>query len=867
MGDVMGLGKFGLHCCASIVLVSAAAPVLAQDQEERTYDLPAQDLKFALRTVARSAGFQLIADSSALRGKQAKSLKGVYTVEEAISALLEGSELIGEVRNRTVFVRGRGETPRYEVASAAGDDAITVTGSRINAPLASPLVTISRESMRDAGQNDLGEAVRALTQSHSGGQNPGIGIGSFAAGTSNFNSVSTLNLRGLGSDATLTLLNGHRLSFSGVHQAIDISAIPIDAVDRIEVLTDGASAIYGSDAVGGVANVILKTDYDGVYASGRIGGSTDGGNFEQQYSAVAGKSVGWGGFVATYDFTKNTPILAGERGYASRLFRDSSLFPSRTSHSASLSGHVEIAPVLTLAVDGLYNHRSHRSTAPNSTTASYRSNGSDNRAWTTSWALAPSLKFSGFKDWSIVGDIAAGASRAHYSTIVASGGSLNYDTHGCYCSTLFSAELSANGNLFPLGGGMARLALGGGYRRNALDYTRKRTYFRPLPATEENFSDAQESLYGFVEASLPLVGDATSLPFLRRLTLTGAVRYEDYRGMGGTATPKLGIIVHPSPDLEVKASWGRSFKAPTLYQQHLLQQIYLFDVTGYGTGYLSSSTILYRAGGNPDLAPERATNWTATLIAQPRALRGLKVEISAFHIRYSQRVLEPIGSASGILDSPDFRQLLTFNPTSAQIASAIAQAPLGLSNFASGAFDPAKVVAIVDNRFVNVAVQTIKGVDMAIQQGWPLSSGSDLQISAAASYLESRQQLVAGQPAIERAGIIFNPPHWRLRGSLSWRTERLTFSAFANHIGTVWDNRSATGSRIAGQTPIDVTLRYRPELSASSLKGLELTLSARNLFDDEPSLFATQSAYFTPYDSTNYSPLGRVLTIQVSKRW
>jgi iron complex outermembrane receptor protein len=83
MGDVMGLGKFGLYCCVPIVLASAAAPVFAQGQEKRTYDLPAQDLKFALRTVARSAGFQLIADSRALRGKQSKALKGQYTVEEA----------------------------------------------------------------------------------------------------------------------------------------------------------------------------------------------------------------------------------------------------------------------------------------------------------------------------------------------------------------------------------------------------------------------------------------------------------------------------------------------------------------------------------------------------------------------------------------------------------------------------------------------------------------------------------------------------------------------------------------------------------------------------------------------------------------
>src|SRR3546814_5220261 len=72
----------------------------------------------------------------------------------------------------------------------------------------------------------------------------------------NLDSSSQLNLRGLGPDATLTLLNGHRLPYGGAFAGIDISAIPVAAVERLEIVPDGASAQYGSDAVAGVANKI-----------------------------------------------------------------------------------------------------------------------------------------------------------------------------------------------------------------------------------------------------------------------------------------------------------------------------------------------------------------------------------------------------------------------------------------------------------------------------------------------------------------------------------------------------------------------------------------------------------------------------------
>src|SRR5690606_41548850 len=119
---------------------------------------------------------------------------------------------------------------------------------------------------------------------------------------------SSLNLRGLGPDATLTLLNGRRMAYGGFSQAVDISAIPVEAVERIEIVPDGASAIYGSDAVGGVGNVILKREYAGVAAGVRYGRASGGGQATREYTLTAGATWSGGGLIATHKDLSADPI-------------------------------------------------------------------------------------------------------------------------------------------------------------------------------------------------------------------------------------------------------------------------------------------------------------------------------------------------------------------------------------------------------------------------------------------------------------------------------------------------------------------------------------------------------------------------------
>jgi len=161
---------------------------------------------------------------------------------------------------------------------------IEVTGSnikRIDTETPSPVVVIGREEIQKTGQRDVAELLRTVSAASAGSQLDNSS-GSFSGG------AQTVSLRGLGSAATLVLLNGRRLPPSayadpntGNSTVYNLNSIPVDAIDRIEVLKDGASAIYGSDAIAGVVNIILRRDYVGAEISGNYGqaeGSSEWGS-------------------------------------------------------------------------------------------------------------------------------------------------------------------------------------------------------------------------------------------------------------------------------------------------------------------------------------------------------------------------------------------------------------------------------------------------------------------------------------------------------------------------------------------------------------------------------------------------------------
>ena len=190
-------------------------------------------------------------------------------------------------------VSGNGTTPQ-------AIQEIVVTGSRIRgaAPVGSTVIGLSREDIVSSTAITTTQLLQEVPQV----ANLGVSETSRgqAGGSANITYSSGINLRGIGPYATLTLLNGHRAVGQGTGgQLFDPSAIPTIALQRLEVVADGASAIYGSDAIAGVVNLILRRNYDGAEVNLHYGG---GDHYdERQLSAIIGKTWDTGGFMIAYE--------------------------------------------------------------------------------------------------------------------------------------------------------------------------------------------------------------------------------------------------------------------------------------------------------------------------------------------------------------------------------------------------------------------------------------------------------------------------------------------------------------------------------------------------------------------------------------
>ncbi|HEX4693589.1 TonB-dependent receptor [Sphingomonas sp.] len=846
-----------LSICAAPLAILAAPAAGAQTAERQAYELPAQPLANSLRAVSIASRRSIVAPSSIVADLQAPALAGSFTVEEALTALLAGSGLRARAAGQS-YVIDR-DTGAGDGVTAGGSD-IIVTGSRIRGgPVASPVITVARADFADQGKHDLGEVVRSIPQSFGGGQNPGLGINVPSASGIDIGGASSLNLRGLGSDATLTLLDGRRLAFTASRQSIDVSAIPIGAVERLEIVPDGASAIYGSDAVAGVANIILRRKADGVEAGARIGAASDGGDFQQQYFATAGASWSGGSVVGSYDYGRNTAIVGAQRSFAAGK-PGLTLYPALHHHSAMLVGSQNLTANLKFEVDALFNIRWSTSTFPTVPSGDIKLGRATNSYRDRSWAIAPALTLDLAGDWRVVLSGAVGQERVNSRQDTCTATACTQSSSGFYANRERAIELGGDGRLFELPGGAAKIAIGAGYR--SIDFARYATN-----GSAVNTSHRQSSYYGYGELELPLVGGASAMPGLYRLTATGAVRYERYPGQGGVATPKVGLVYAPMPDLDVKLSWGKAFRVPTQYQQYQPRAavIYPPSIVG-GSGFPAAAGVLYVQGGNPALKPERATTWSATVALHPRAVPGASLEVSYFRVDYRDRIVSPIAFVSQALSNPLYASQIVRNPSAAFQAQVIASAAT-LFNITGVAYDQANIVAFIDNASVNAGRQRAQGIDVLARYRTTFPDGQRVGLTVDLSYLDSDQQISSTQPVIPLAGRIFSPPRWRSQSTLSYGVGPLSLAATLNVSGDLLDARTVTPLPIAGMTTVDLTSRFRLSNVPGPLRGVEFSVSVSNLFNTKPPLIVSPGVTDTPYDSTNYSPVGRFVSIGLSRKF
>ena len=195
-----------------------------------------------------------------------------------------------KVATAVAHILGIGAVMLAVLPVQAQDIRVDVTGSnikRVEGEGALPVTVITREDIQRTGASTVEQLLQTVSVALQGNNNTG------AASTAGFNAagVSGVSLRGLGSQRTLVLINGRRISAGGTitdSVTVDVNSIPLAAIQRIEVLKDGASAIYGSDAIAGVINFILRQDYQGAEVSVYYGDSKDGGGSSKRVTGSAG---------------------------------------------------------------------------------------------------------------------------------------------------------------------------------------------------------------------------------------------------------------------------------------------------------------------------------------------------------------------------------------------------------------------------------------------------------------------------------------------------------------------------------------------------------------------------------------------------
>lgn len=886
---------FRLALCSAIAASLAPAITLAQPEADAVqskdtvrFDIPSQPMAQALRTYAAQAGMQLLYRTDVVSALTAPALTGEFDRPTALRRLLAGTDLevvysstlVATVRRRDAAPvpprdaetiekvapskesADHAEEPPVGKDSPAAMESIVVTGSRIRGGTSpSPVITIGAETIREEGFADLGEVARSIPQNFRGGQNPGV-VGGATAGAGglanqNITGGSSLNLRGLGADASLTLLNGRRMSYGSFVQSVDISAIPVEAVERVEIVADGASAIYGSDAVGGVGNVILFRDYDGVAASARYGAATEGGLATREFNLTGGTTWSSGGFIATAKSVDTNALFARQRDYTAYMFDPSTLYPQSDMSSGLLSMHQSLGSSVELKLDALLSER-HQTTYPYNTGLTPYYGIMNTRTMTT--LVSPGLDISLPNGWTLQLGGSRGRDQVTYRQTqigIPSGDRLLWN-HQCLCNETHAYEIGVEGPLFTLLGSEARLAAGGGYRKNEFSMRNRLTKTTAVEGGES-------SRFAYAEVNLPLVGPDSNVRGIHRLELNLAARSEDYDSFGGVTTPKAGLIYSPTADLTLKGSWGKSFKAPTLFQRYWARTVQL-DLPDYygGTGYPPTATILYLAGGNPNLGPERARTWSTSLAFHPEAVPGLQGEVTWFDIDYTDRVIEPITNFGRALGNPVYDEFIHYNPSLQELERVLA---LGdFYNWTGSPYEPDSVVAILYTNYANVARQHIKGLDLSASYRLDLGPGQ-LTLRGSASWLDSAQQATSLAPWNDIAGSLFSPAKVNGRFGAVWVQGGLSASTFVNYTSGV-TNRLVQGAteKTSSFTTLDATVRY--ELDGKGLwSGMAFALSAQNLFDRDPPFYAPLGLADAPYDSTNYSPIGRFISLTASKKF
>jgi outer membrane receptor protein involved in Fe transport len=915
MHNISGRVRFS---SMSFILLFAFWCAGADAQTLVHFDLPAQALARSLNEIGMATNTDVGFSAAQVAGLFAPPLKADLTVDGALTRVLVGTGLrpkhlddhtiliaasdpfAADLQERKLLLAkassaaepsdpiltpqpmqpGNQVVPPPAAAASSNDtpssnagksdlEEIIVTGTNIRGVTssASPIQTFTRQDIDQTGLGTLQSFIEKLPQNFSGVSENTISTVAGSTTSGNAASASAVNLRGLGSDSTLLLVDGHRVAAGGLNGDIaDVSLIPLAAVDRVEIVTDGASAIYGSDAVGGVVNVILRKDFDGAETRARYGSVSEGASHETQIGQTFGRTWATGSAVLSYEYLDRTPLSAADREISRTAIEPTTLLPEQVRHAAFATLQQDFINGFSLFADGTFSHRATELSA--SSLGFSQQNLGDIEAY--SGVLGGRDRLSDRAEVEI--SAAYASSKQHLENFLGSFSngtspedSIDIDTN------VLSFDAKVDGSLGSLRAGDLSYAFGAQFRHESLD---SRQYSFASEAGSA-FEPHRSIGAGFAEFRIPLVaGAARSTPTLE---LNLADRYEHYSDFGATNNPQLGLIWKPIADIKLRGTIGTSFKAPLLsdLNPNPSQIVVLpeFDPLGgqkscfpFNTTNTCSNAIIL-LGGNTQLTAEKARTWTAGLDAKPSIIPGLIVSATYYDIYSKDRITDPNGLfplTIALQNAPTLGpSIVQRNPSSALVQQLAASSsfinPFNIDLSSLGAF--------IDYRLHNLSSVRTSGLDLSVGYKTAVSAG-EFETGIDGTYiLKFDNRVTSATPETSLLNTPFNPINLRLRPRARFQVGPFSAAAFLNYTNSYEDNRGATPVPVASWTTVDMNVGYTCVNDCWFLQHTTVLAGVTNIANKMPPFLANATGFGVNFDGTNANALGRFIYLQASVKW
>lgn len=877
-----------------------------------SFAIESKTLDQALDEWARQSGFQIFLQNWEIARKlNAPNLRGTYSAKAALERLLTGTPLTYKwLSERAVSIRERTqpvndvstigsagwdsyfqaperrlrlalldtEQPGHERVAQAAPAArrnvaqdqplsvsiaeVIVTGTSISGvtPAGSPLTVFTRSDIAKTGSGSVREFMRKVPQNFSlTDQETAQNNGNSKFTDPNMSRGTAVNLRGLGSGSTLTLLDGQRLAPSGFEGGfVDISLIPLSAIERVEMLTDGASAIYGADAVGGVVNFVLRRDLDGGETSVRYGDSSQGGGEQLTVSQLLGTSWADGNAMLVYEYQDDGSVDVADRDFIPPLQGlvpgRFTLFPQQRRNSVLASVRHGLTSNLEISARGFYSRREFEE----DTTTFFGISHLDGEAQSSGGSLGATLDL--FESWSLI--TAADYSVTKQQTVFTDdpGGITEAERK----ATSSGVDLRLSGALFDIRDVSARASVGISARREKFDRA---------TAQSGELDRAVKSAYA--EVFVPFIAPSMH-SWAHRLELSLAGRVDDYDDFGSSGVkPKVGVAWWPVASVGLRASWSEAFRAPLLSQMDRSTvspfRWLVLPLPDPASQTGTTATISPLVLGNPDLEPETSESFTLGVDIAPPSVPNFRASLTYFEIDYTDRVSTPPLPANNVFLLYQNEALLApfidRSPAPGQIASFYQEGvlnPFGVPASAVGAH--------YDGRYQNIAAMKTSGVELAASNAFETGVGTLAPFIGLNYITDLDARAASTTPEQQLFDRIFTPARLRMHGGLSWSIAAVSTALSTNYVGSYENDTLTPSADVDEWITFDWHLQYDAGAHNANamLHGLTLALDVQNLTDEDPphiTVPPSLQALDFGYDATNASAMGRFVSLQVSKRW